>query len=482
VRENDPTTFYAGSEAASRMNKALMRMARRVPRPRTAIGAWPLWSLPRWLTVFVLAVIAVDLAAIGLAASFTTVTRHDLLLFGLLLGCTALAVEMSRKAGEQGGMIKDVQGVWELPVAILLPPLYALIAPILRIALTQWRVRRAPLYRRVFSSASIGLSYGAASVTFHGLARLVPADPGQGILAATVWTLLVAAAVLVKSVLNKAMIMTAVKATDPGATIRTEVFGREPLYNDAAEICASILVTYGVASNPLLAPAALPVVTLLQRSLRHVQLVNDSRSDSKTGLLNAATWEREATAEVGRAVRTRTPLAVALLDVDRFKAINDTHGHLVGDQVLKEIARVLGSFLRDYDRAGRFGGEEFSLLLPQTRAVDAFRIAERVRSNIAGLSIIVPGATGGELVHVTVSIGVAALDSGSKREYAELMAAADAALYRAKSDGRDQVQMISTTRGLSAVSGMAASGTGGARGVNGNAKDVPSAFRRVQNS
>ena len=84
--------------------------------------------MPRWLIAFVLAVIAVDLAAIGVAASFTTITTHDLALFGLLLGCTAIAVELTRKAGEQGGMIKDVQGVWELPVAILLPPLYALIA------------------------------------------------------------------------------------------------------------------------------------------------------------------------------------------------------------------------------------------------------------------------------------------------------------------------------------------------------------------
>ena len=377
-------------------------------------------------------------------------------------------------------MIKDVQGVWELPVAILLPPLYAMIAPIVRMALTQRRVRHAPLHRRAFSSASLGLSYGAASVTFHGLSRLFPADPGGTLSQATVWTVLVLVAVLVKSVLNKTMIMTAVKATDPGATVRVEVFGHEPLYNDLAEICIGVLVTYGVAGNPVLAPAALPVVTLLQRSLRHVQLVNDSRADSKTGLLNAATWEREATAELAQAVRTRTPLAVALLDIDRFKVINDTHGHLVGDQVLKEISRTLDSLLRDYDRAGRFGGEEFSLLLPQTRAVDAFRIAERVRANIAGLSIIVPGATGGERVHVTVSIGVAALDSGSKREYSELMATADAALYRAKSGGRDQVQMISTTRGLSALSG---AGPGSpARGANGAPQEAPSAFRRAQTS
>ena len=92
-------------------------------------------------------------------------------------------------------MIKDVQGVWELPVAILLPPLYALIAPITRIALMQWRVRRAPLYRRVFSSASVGLSYGAASVTFHSLSRLFPAYPGETLIRATVWTVLVMIAV-----------------------------------------------------------------------------------------------------------------------------------------------------------------------------------------------------------------------------------------------------------------------------------------------
>ena len=458
-----------------------MDLIRHLLRRMIAVNDWGLWSLPRWLAVFVLTVVAVDAACIGVAASFTEVTGHDLVLFSLLLGCTALAVELSRKTGERGVMIKDVQGVWELPVAILLPPLYAMIAPIARMALIQWRVKRSPPYRRVFSSASAGLSYGAASVAFHSLSRLVPASPGGTLSQATVWTLLVLVAVLVKSVLNKTMIMTAVKATDPAATIRVDVFGHEPLYNDIAEICIAVLVTYGVAGNPLLALAALPVVTLLQRSLRHVQLVNDSRADSKTGLLNAATWEREATAEVGRAVRTRTSLAVAILDIDRFKVINDTYGHLVGDQVLKEIARTLDSLLRDYDRAGRFGGEEFSLLLPQTRAVDAFRIAERVRANIAGLSIIVPGATGGERVHVTVSIGVAALDSGSKREYAELMAAADAALYRAKSGGRDQVQMISTTRGLSATSGPSR-GTDSNSSTNGGHADTPSAFRRAQNS
>ncbi len=462
------------------MSEALTGRIRRQACRARAIGDWPIWSLPRWLTVFVIAVVAADLAAIGVGVPTAVYSGRNLALFGLLLGCTAVAVEMARKAGERGGLlIKDVQGVWQLPVAILLPPLYALVAPLAQAALFQWRVNHGLPHRRVFTAAAVSLSYGAASVTFHSLSGLLPKNPGGTLSHGTVWTALVILSALVKWVLNKATVIVAVKGANRSANIRTAFFGGEPLYNDAAEICIGVLVTFGVAGNPLLALAALPVVTLLERSLSHVQLVSDSRTDSKTGLLNAATWERESAVEVVRAVRTQSPLAIAMVDIDKFKGINDTYGHLAGDQVLKEIANTLNDLLRDYDLAGRFGGEEFSLLLPQTRAVDAFRIAERVRANIAGLSIIAPGATGGERVQVTVSIGVAALDSGSKRELSELVAAADAALYRAKAGGRDQVQMISTTRGLSAISGP---GTGAASRGASDHPDTPSVFRRAEGS
>ncbi len=451
-----------------------MGLIRRLLRRTSTVSSWPLWMLPRWLIIFVLAVISLDLGAIGYAASVTAIKASDLRVFLVLLACTAASVELTRKAGEQGGVIKDVQGVWELPVAILLPPLYALIAPAVRIGLVQWRVRQGMLHRRVFSCGSIGLSYGAASVFFHWAWGMVAPATGETHSRGWAWVALVIATVLVRTALNKAMIMTAAKGTNPAMRILSEVFGGESLYNDAAESSISVLVTYGVAGILWLGPIALPVVNLLQRSLRHAQLVNDSRADSKTGLLNAATWELESVSEVARAVRTKSPLAVALLDIDKFKVINDTYGHLVGDQVLKEIAATLKTMLRDYDLAGRFGGEEFSLLLPQTRAVDAFRIAERMRENIAALSFIAPGASGGERVQVTVSIGVAALDAGSRRQLAELLAAADAALYRAKACGRDQVQMISTTRGLSAI-------TGTDRGSGGH-QDAPSVFRRAQSS
>jgi diguanylate cyclase (GGDEF)-like protein len=441
-----------------------------------SVRSWPFWKLPRSLIAFVVAVILVDAVVLAVSATTTPVGAHDLEVFGLLLACNAATVELTRRTSEPEGHVKDVHAVWELPVVILLPLPYALLMPAIRLALIQWRIRRTAVHRRVFSAAAIGLSYACASLAFRGTGRLVPGlDPlalasGSRV---TAWLALVALCAVVQLAVNQYLIFAVVRATNPETRVREFIFSAQTLRTDLTETSMAVLATLAIAISPATVVVALPLATLLQRSAVHSQLIKDARNDSKTGLLNAATWERGATAEIARAVRTRTQLAVALLDVDRFKVINDTYGHLTGDEVLKEIAHTLKSMLREYDLAGRFGGEEFALLLPQTRAVDAFRIAERVRSAIASLPIIAPGATGGERVHVTVSIGVAALDAGSKREYAELMAAADAALYRAKGCGRDQVQMISTTRGLSAVSSIPRSGSEG---------HAPSLFRRAASS
>lgn len=417
--------------------------------PLGAVRAWPVWTLPGALKYFVLAVILADAVVVSLAALSLRLRAHDLLLFGLLLLCGAATVELTRRGSEPAGIIKDVYAVWELPAVILLPPIFALAMPVVRIALTQWRVRRAPVYRRVFTASAIGLAYGSASIIFRALAPAGTHPRGDMDMWAAHWLFAAAICAATQWAVNQALVVTAIKASEPSARIVDMVFGREPLHNDVTELCAAILVGLGVMISALTLIVALPLVTLLQRSFRHAQLLNESRADSKTGLLNAATWEREASAEVTRAARTNSPLAVGLLDLDKFKVINDTHGHLVGDQVLKQIAKTLTEVLRDYDLAGRFGGEEFAMLLPQTRAVDAFRIAERVRAHIARLPIY--AHDGAERVPVTVSIGVAALDAGSRRDLTELVAAADAALYRAKATGRDQVQMISTARGLSAT-------------------------------
>jgi diguanylate cyclase (GGDEF)-like protein len=451
---------------------AIFRQAGRIQQTLD-VRSWPFWRLPRTLAAFVAAVILADLAVFAAGAAAVPVSSRDLGIFGLLLACNAATVELTRRSSEPEGHFKDVHAVWELPAVILLPLPYALLIPAVRTALTQLRIRRTAVYRRVFSAAAIGLSYACASQAFRGAGRLVPGliplHPAAGS-RVTVWLVLVAACAVVQLAVNQYLVFAVVKATNPLTRAREFIFGAQSLRTDLTEMSMAVLSTLAIAISPFTVVVALPLATLLQRSAVHGQLMKDARTDSKTGLLNAVTWERAATAEIARAVRTRTPLAVALLDIDRFKSINDTYGHLTGDEVLKEIAHTLKTMLRDYDLAGRFGGEEFALLLPQTRAVDAFRAAERIRSAIAGLPIIAPGATGGERVHVTVSIGVAALDAGSKREYAELMAAADAALYRAKGCGRDQVQMISTTRGLSAVGSIPRSAGGG---------HAPSLFRRA---
>jgi diguanylate cyclase (GGDEF)-like protein len=434
---------------------------KRVREHKHAVRSWPVWQLPRWLAAYICGISA--LYVIAIAAAVLTAPRseplRDLGLFGALLLCNAATVELTKRSGENAGVIKDVYTVWELPIAILLPPAYALVMPIFRFTLTQLRIRRIPLYKRVLSTAVIGLALGSASVVFHVIVG-GGYGPGGSLggadldASAAVWLLAVAIAAVVQWTVNTSLLFPAIKGSDPTASIREMYLAREHVHNDVAELSVAVLVTLGIAVTPLTIVLAFPFVTLLQRSFRHVHLVNASRIDSKTGLLNAGTWEREALSEVARAVRTHTPLAVALVDIDHFKAVNDSFGHLAGDKALREVARTLTIFLREYDLVGRFGGEEFAILLPQAKAVDAYRIAERIRAHISAMPIDVHDDPGAEPVRLSISIGVAALgarwDSGTGGQLTDLLAAADAALYQAKESGRDQVCVITdnTTFGL----------------------------------
>ena len=416
-----------------------------------AVRAWPVWGLAPWLRTYIIVVLLVDLLAIGLASRIGLGSGRDLALLAVLVACDVATIEVYRRTGENAGVIREVYGVWELPIALLLPPVYALTVPILRHALAQWRIRQFPVHRRAFSAAVTGLSYGAASLAFHAatgspLASTVTSavTPGTH---TSAWILTVALAGILQWAINTAMLLPAWKASDPAARLRDLAVSSEAVRNDVAEACVAVLVTFAVAINPLAIVFALPIVMLLQRSLRHAQLVNASRIDSKTGLLNAGTWEREAEVEVARAVRTRTPLALALVDIDHFKEVNDTFGHLTGDRALKAIARIFRIHLREYDLTGRFGGEEFALLLPHTSALDAYGIAERIREHIAGTPLDVGDLPDGQHVQVTVSMGVAALgpnwSTSSGSQITDLLAAADRALYQAKRAGRDQVCVVS---------------------------------------
>jgi diguanylate cyclase (GGDEF)-like protein len=422
------------------------RRSKRVRARSAVFRAWPMLGLPRWLVGFIVMVTACYIVAVAVALAHLRASPRDFLLFAALLLCTAATVELTRRSGENAGVIKDVYAVWELPLAILLPLAYVLMAPAFRLALQQWRIRRIPVHRRVFSASVVGLSYMGAAYVFHAVTGLGFGTSTLPRANATGWLLAVAVASAIQWGLNTTLLFPAIKGSDPTVGLRRYLLAQESVQNDVAELCVAVLVTLGVAFTPLTVAFAFPFVTLLQRSSRHAHLVNQSRLDTKTGLLNAGTWEREAASEVARAVRTRSPLAVAIIDVDHFKAVNDAYGHLAGDKALQALARTLREFLREYDLVGRFGGEEFVLLLPQTKAVDAYRIAERIRAHVRSMPIEVGGDNGAEQVRLTVSIGVAALgaawDTSTGGQITDLLAAADGALYRAKQDGRDQVCVI----------------------------------------
>ena len=382
---------------------------------------WPVMELPRWLLVFIAAVVAADAAAIALAARVSVITPADLLLFGGLLACGAVTVEMTRRAGETALFIKDVCGVWELPMAILLPPVFALLVPIPRLALTQWRIRKIAPHRRVFSAATISLSFGSVYLAFHELSRIMVISlTGPGSRAA-LWVVAVGACFAVQWVVNTCLLVPAIKGSDPSANIRQMLTAPENVRNDLTEVCVATVVTLGIAITPVALVFALPFVTLLQRSSRHAQLVDASRMDAKTGLLNAVTWRRESSAEVSRALRTGSGLAVALIDIDLFKVVNDSYGHLAGDDALRTVSATLQALVREYDLVGRFGGEEFALLLPQTDELGARNIVERIRAEVAGLCIEPTSTPGAEPITLTVSIGVAVL-GGAGEDLTELLA------------------------------------------------------------
>jgi len=390
---------------------------------------------------------AAGLVLAAAAAAATAWVPADLARFGLLLSCGSVSVVATQRiAYLQSGLVRDFLSAWVLPVAVLLPPVYAMVIPAPLLILTQWRVQRGTVYRRVFTAAAIGLAYGAASMVFHANPPSIAGSRlGTGTHVLT-WIAAVAAAEMTGWLLHNVLIVTAVKLADPAARVADVALNREALLVDFAQMDLGILITVVVAVNPVLAVLTVPTVLLARRFMMHAQLLAKARMDTKTGLLNASTWEHEAEREIARAVRAHAPLCVALLDLDHFKRVNDTHGHLVGDKALRAVSGVLHEQMRSYDVAGRFGGEEFAVLLPQTREAQALTIAERLRTVIAALSVPVDeDDPEGACVRVTVSIGVAALDPAGTgaADLTALLAAADSALYRAKQDGRNKTCLAS---------------------------------------
>lgn len=167
------------------------------------------------------------------------------------------------------------------------------------------------------------------------------------------------------------------------------------------------------------------------------ELYQGATSDELTGILNRRSFLKRLQEEHAAVKRHGWEACVALIDADHFKRVNDTHGHPAGDAVLVELARRLGAGVRQEDVVGRYGGEEFILLIRQSGLEGSVRMLERIRSEIAGRPVNVPTPHGQLGITVTVSIGVAPLQA--ELEAARSIAEADQALYRAKEAGRNRV-------------------------------------------
>jgi len=172
------------------------------------------------------------------------------------------------------------------------------------------------------------------------------------------------------------------------------------------------------------------------RAQRYRQARAERRTDSLTGLLNHRAITAMVDSELDRAIRQEQPVSVVMIDIDKFKLINDTHGHPSGDRVIRRLSTLLNTRLRKYDGVGRYGGEEFMIVLPATTVDAAAQLVDRLRAQFADIAITTEA---GDTIHCHFSAGVAGYPEHITPQ--EIINAADGALYRAKQSGRNQVQV-----------------------------------------
>jgi len=188
-----------------------------------------------------------------------------------------------------------------------------------------------------------------------------------------------------------------------------------------------------IARLIMMATASLLSLALVSRSQK---LLLAATSDTLTGLFNRAYFEDRFAIELSRSSRYGRPLTLAVIDADRFKSLNDNHGHAAGDMVLRKLAELLRDSCRQSDTAARYGGEEFVVLLPETDIEAAQRKVESLRELVAGTAFAL--SRGNEKVQITVSSGLASFPQDGSDE-SELFAVADARMFQAKKEGRNRV-------------------------------------------
>ena len=379
-------------------------------------------------------VLVVIAAAAILAVPFRLqpADHTDWLLFGVLTVCATAAQLFTVQ--EPGHQSRTTTSVFFVAAALLLP-LHLVALMVLLAHVPEWVRMRYPWYIQSFNIANW---ICATAAVYHIVGVMVDRDALDshlGSLAAAGVAATVAVA-LVNHCLLAQMLRLA----------RGKSYGETGLFTFGSLSTEVVLAAVGVALAavwsvaPPLVPFVLAPLVVVYRSLRLPTLELAARLDAKTELYNARYFTTAFAEELERAKRFGRPLSIIVADLDLLREVNNTYGHLAGDAVLRGVADVLRARLRPFDIAGRFGGEEYSVALPEASHEDALVIAENIRKAVAETPFPLPGDGG--VVHATLSMGVATYPDNDTVE--DLIHQADLALYRSKALGRNRVSGAAT--------------------------------------
>src|SRR5262245_15228677 len=291
--------------------------------------------------------------------------------------------------------------VFLIPAILLLPPELIIVVAVVQ-HIPAWLKNRTAWYRECFNICN----YVISSLAAWGIVRLIL--QADGLVASTGFRFAVAglACSIVFVGLNHALLAPMLRLANGHSIRESGLFSFHGLSTELALAALGVVVASFWYADPWLIPFAVAPVLLIHRSLSVPQLEAEARVDPKTGLFNARHFGAALNEEIVRSQRFDRPLALIMADLDLLRDINNSYGHLAGDAVLKRRAQAVPTHLRHYDVPARFGGEEFSILLPETSADEAIQIAERIRREVAGRTFDVE--TSSEPIRATISVGVAA--------------------------------------------------------------------------
>jgi diguanylate cyclase (GGDEF)-like protein len=412
------------------------------PSVSARVKSWQIWQTPHLLRSFIIGVEALVLGLSCVLLATTSLTADALIRFAFLLTLGIFAEEVLARIELLRFRLStsrnnDLTSVFTFASALTLPPILTVVFAIaIRIHMWYRHAKRSGqlLYRQVFTCSTMILASLSARAAMSVFGHSDKLSGGVSALAGTVCAIVLFAAV------NHGLLYVAISlALRPAKPAGFFVQWQDNLL-EIATLCLGGLTALAVLYQPWFAILVLPTMVVLQRATLTKELEIAATTDAKTGLLNAVTWQQLAQRELARAQREKQSAALLIIDMDNFKLINDTHGHLIGDAVLKAVANCMTDELRGYDAVGRFGGEEFVALLADSDAVTAIAVSDRILARVRKLSVATRDVEAEPVSGLSASIGIACYPEQGV-EVEDLLHAADAALYRAKNAGRDRVEV-----------------------------------------